>query len=163
MVAAAAVWIGGTEGSLALRESVWVYPLIETVHVLAICLFVGFTALLDLRLLGCALGRTPVSEIVARIMPWTWMGFAVMVATGVLLLYGDPVRFLSNVFFQAKLGVLALAGINAAVFHATVYRRVHQWDTSPAIPIQARIAGAVSLLAWATVVLTGRMIAYNWF
>ena len=162
-IAALLQGIGEQPSSIALRESAWVYPGIETAHVLGLCLFLGLAVLLDLRLLGGALRRTPVSEFVARVMPWTWAGFALMVVTGLLLFYSDPVRFAGNVFFQIKVVLLVLAGLNAAIFHTTVYRRIASWDTSAATPRAARVAGGVSLCAWAGIVLAGRMIAYNWF
>lgn len=162
MILETAAWVGASRASTTLRESLWAYPLIETVHVLGICLFAGLTSLLDLRLLGVALRATPVSEILRRVMPWTWAGFGVMTVTGLLLLFADPERFLTNVFFQVKLAVLLLAGINAATFHLTTGRRLAEWDRVRP-PRAARMAGAISLGAWTTVIVTGRMIAYNWF
>lgn len=156
-------WLAETWWSLALRESIWVYPIVETVHVLALCLFLGLALLLDLRLLDLALRRTPVTEITARVMPWTWFGFALMVASGAALFLSDPAKFYVNVFFRVKVVLLILAGLNAWVFHATVYRRVADWDLAAPTPRRARIAGALSLVLWAGVVTTGRLIAYNWF
>lgn len=156
-------WLGGTSWSIALRESLWVYPIVETVHVLALCLFLGLALLLDLRLLNLALRRTAVTEIASRVMPWTWAGFALMIASGAALFYSDPVKFYGNTFFRVKVGPLALAGLNAWVFHATVYQSVAQWDATASTPPRARLAGAVSLVLWAAVVVTGRLIAYDWF
>jgi hypothetical protein len=156
-------WLGDTAWSIALRESLWVYPIVETVHVLALALFLGLAILLDLRLLGLALRPVRVSDVVKRVMPWTWIGFALMVITGSLLFYADPVRFFGNVFFRIKAGLLVLAGLNAWLFHATVYRSVDTWDLAAASPPRARFAAAASLVLWAGVVTTGRMIAYNWW
>lgn len=156
-------WLGATPWSIALRESEWVYPLIETAHVLALCLFLGLALMLDLRLLNLTLRRTPVSAIVRQVMPWTWGGFAVMVASGLLLFYSDPVKFYGNIFLRIKLALLLLAGLNAWIFHATIYARVDEWNESPRPPLQARLAGAASLLLWAGIVTTGRFIAYKWF
>jgi hypothetical protein len=156
-------WLGDTSGSIALRESIWVYPIVETVHVLSLCLFLGLALLLDLRLLDLALRRTPVTDIVNRVMPWTWAGFALMVASGAALFYSDPVKFYGNFFFRIKVVLLLLAGVNAWVFHATVFRRVAEWDRDTPTPARARLAGALSLLFWIGIVTTGRLIAYNWF
>jgi hypothetical protein len=156
-------WLGETSGSIALRESIWVYPIVETAHVLALCLFLGLALLLDLRLLNVALRRTPVTEITSRVMPWTWLGFVVMIATGAALFYSDPVKFHGNVFFRVKLVLLALAGLNAWYFHATIFRRVAEWNLEPWTPARARLAGAVSLVLWTGIVATGRLIAYDWF
>jgi hypothetical protein len=156
-------WLDATPWSVALRESTWVYPIVESIHVLGLCLFLGFAVVLDLRLVGIAMRRTRVSEIAERLMPWTAAGFVVMVITGALLFYSSPVRFYGNVFFRLKLLTLVLAGLNAWVFHATVYRRVHDWDAAPVAPAAARAAGYLSLTLWMVIVVSGRMIAYNWF
>jgi hypothetical protein len=156
-------WLGETSWSVALRESIWVYPIVETMHVLALCLFLGLALLLDLRLLDFALRRTPVTDLVNRVMPWTWAGFALMVTSGAALFYSDPVKFYGNVFFRIKVGLLVLAGVNAWAFHVTVYRRVAEWDRDMPTPARARLAGALSLLLWIGIVTTGRLIAYDWF
>jgi hypothetical protein len=156
-------WLGATPWSVALRESTWAYPIVESIHVLALCLFLGFAVVLDLRLVGVAMTRTRVSEIVERLMPWTTAGFVVMVITGALLFYSSPVRFYGNVFFRAKALTLVLAGLNARVFHATICRRLPEWDEAPVAPAAARAAGYLSLTLWMVIVVSGRMIAYNWF
>jgi hypothetical protein len=156
-------WLGATPWSVALRESTWAYPIVESIHVLALCLFLGFAVVLDLRLVGVAMRRTRVSEIVERLMPWTTAGFVLMVTTGALLFYSSPVRFYGNVFFRVKALTLVLAGLNALVFHATVCRRLREWDEAPVAPAAARVAGYLSLTLWMVIVVSGRMIAYNWF
>ncbi len=156
-------WLEKTQGSIALHESLWVYPLVESVHVLTLCLFLGTVVLLDLRLVGLAMRRVPVSEMIANLSLWTRAGFALMVVSGSLLFYAIPVRTYQNVFFRAKVVMLILAGLNAWVFHSTVYRRVEKWDLDLTPPKRARMAGALSLLLWAGIVAAGRMIAYNWF
>ncbi len=149
--------------SIALRESLWIYPIIETVHVLGLCLFVGTAWLWDLRLLGVTLRRVPVSDLSKQILPWTIAGFAVMAVSGIGLVFSEPLRFYANVFFRIKLVLLFAAGANAFVFHSTVGRRKEEWDRALLTPVRARLAGALSLGLWATVIVTGRLIAYNWF
>jgi len=140
------------------------YPLLDSAHVLTLCVFLGMAVLLDLRLLGLTLVRVPMSEIKRRLGPWILAGFVVMVSTGVLLFYAIPLRTYHNVFFRAKAVFLLLAGLNAWLFHSgPTYRRLAEWDTSPMTPRQARLAGAFSLALWAAIVFSGRMIAYNWF
>jgi len=156
-------WLAGTQGSIALHESIWVYPLVESVHVLMLCVFLGLTAMVDLRLLGAALRAMPVSQVVRRFMPWMIFGFVVMVASGLLLFYADPVRTYFNIFFRLKVIFLLAAGVNAAAFHVTASRTRHRWDLDAKPPIRARLAGGLSLALWALVVVCGRMIAYHWF
>jgi hypothetical protein len=156
-------WLASTPGSIALHESLFMYPLVESVHVLTLCLFVGMTMMLDLRLLGVALRRVPVADVVARLQPWMFVGFVVMVVSGVLLFYAIPVRSYQNIFFRLKAVFLVLAGLNALAFHTGVFRSVEQWGQTGQPPTRARMAGAASLVLWAGIIVTGRMIAYNWF
>lgn len=156
-------WLASTEGSIALHESLFMYPIIESVHVLTLCLFVGMTMIMDLRLTGFALRRVPVGVVVERLQPWIFVGFFIMVVSGVLLFYAIPVRSYQNIFFRTKVVFLILAGLNAAAFHTGVFATVAKWGQDAEPPSRARLAGIASLVLWAGIIVTGRMIAYNWF
>jgi uncharacterized membrane protein len=158
-----AQWLAGTRGSIALHESLYMYSVVESAHVLTLCLFVGTTVMLDLRLLGWTLREVPVSEVTRRLLPWTKAGFVIMLVTGVLLFYAIPVRTYQNIFFRIKVILLLLAGVNVWVFHRRVEPTIEEWDLTRATPRAARVAALVSLLLWAAVIVAGRMIAYNWF
>jgi hypothetical protein len=156
-------WLASTPGSITLHQSLYMYPLVESVHVLTLCLFVGMSVMLDLRLLGATLRGVPVTEITRRLLPWMQAGFVVMVASGLLLFYAIPVRSYQSVFFRVKLVFLVVAGLNAWYFHRAVYRTVERWDREALAPRAARTAGVVSLVLWAAIIVAGRLIAYNWF
>jgi hypothetical protein len=156
-------WLESTPGSIALHESIWGYPIIESVHVLTLCLFLGLAVMLDLRLLGVTMLRTPVSEALGRLLPWTLAGFGIMVMTGALLFYAIPVKTYLNIFFRVKILFLLLAGVNTAVFHWRIAGNMSDWDRDPVPPRRVRLAGGISLVLWAGIVVAGRMIAYNWF
>lgn len=156
-------WLESTQGSIALHESIWVYPIVESVHVLTLSLFLGLTVLVDLRLLGASLLATPVSQVVRRLRPWMLAGFAVMVTSGALLFYAAPVRTYSNIFFRLKMAFLLLAGLNVAAFHFSTTRSMPQWDLDRRPPSRARLAAALSLALWGAITVCGRMIAYNWY
>ena len=156
-------WLENTEGSTAFRESILVYPIVETTHVLMLTLFLGLLAWMDLRLVGVTMTRVPVTDFVRKLLPWALVGFVISVVTGVLLFYSSPVRIGHNIFFRYKLIALVLAGVNAWAFHTGIYRKVGDWDSAAAIPWRAKLAGAISLALWASIVIAGRMIAYNWF
>ena len=155
--------LAATEWSIALHESLWVWPLIESAHVLTLTIFAGSAMLFDLRLTGHALRSMPAETVLARLLPWTRLGFALMVATGLLLFYATPVRNYQNIFFRTKMILMALAGLNVWLFHRGIYRRVHEWGDAPSTPPAARVAGYASLALWAGVIVSGRLIAYNWF
>lgn len=158
-------WLGATPGSIALHESHYLYLIILTVHVMTLCVFVGTAVIVDLRLVGVTMLRVPASEVMARLLPWTVTGFAVMVVSGSLLFYAAPLDKYENLFFRTKMGLLVLAGVNVWVFYKTVYRRVVEWDLDPAPPGRARVAGGAGLVLWAAIITAGRMIPYQtyWF
>jgi hypothetical protein len=158
-------WLASTPGSIALHESRYMFLIVLTVHVLTLAVFVGTAVMIDLRMLGRTLVRVPVSEVIARLLPWTVGGFVVMVASGALLFYSAPVVRYENLFFRFKMVALVLALLNAWAFHATVYRRVADWDADPVPPRRVRVAGAMSLVLWALIITAGRMMAYQdyWF
>src|SRR5215467_13616715 len=101
-------WLADTPWSVALHESLYGYPIVESIHVWSLCLFVGLTIVLDLRLTGLTFRTVPVSEVVRRILPWQLGGFIVMVISGVLLFYAIPVRSYQNIFFRTKLVLLVI-------------------------------------------------------
>ena len=156
-------WLADTPWSIALHESIWGYPILESAHVWTMCLFLGMVVILDLRLLGLTLRRVPASQVALRLLPWARTGFVVMIITGVLLFYAIPVRTYHSIWFRYKLIALVLAGFNAWIFHWGVFRKVAEWDLDPVLPKRARMAGALSLVLWTSIVVAGRMIAYNWF
>ncbi len=155
--------LGDSSWSVGLHESRYAYDLIESVHVWTLGLFFGLAVMFDLRLLGWTMRSVPVSEVARRLLPWTVGGFIVMVISGTLLFTAIPVRSYQNIFFRTKMVMLLLAGLNVWIFHSGVYRRVVTWDVASVPPRAARVAGALSLVLWVCIVLSGRMIAYNWF
>jgi uncharacterized membrane protein len=152
-----------TPWSVGLHESEIAYSLIESFHVWSLCLFFGMTIIFDLRLLGWIMRGVPVSEVIRRLQPWTIAGFVLMVISGMLLVYAIPVRSYQNLFFRGKMLLLLVAGLNVLMFHSRVFPSVAKWDADATPPRAARIAGAFSLALWIGIVVSGRMIAYNWF
>ena len=144
----------------AIRESIWIFPIIETVHVLGITLLAGTVAILDLRLLGVILKQEAVSKVARQILPLTWAGFAVMFVSGFLLFSAEAADLYANLAFRIKLLMLMLVGLNPLVFHLTIYKKVEEWNYVPVTPFRARLAGVCSLTLWAGIICAGRAIAY---
>jgi hypothetical protein len=153
-------WLHDTQFSTMMRESLWAEPIVETVHVLTLTLFIGFAVLLDLRLLGVALKRRRMSDVLAQLNPWLVAGFVVMMVTGVLLFSGDPISFYSTTFFKVKMIMLVLAGLNVLIFNATIGRKTAEWDLDSNTPMGAKVAGIISIVLWVLIVAAGRAIAY---
>ena len=116
-------WLAETHWSVALHESLWVYPLVESTHVWALALFFGFAMILDLRLLGLALSQVPVSEVAKKLLPWTIAGFILMIVTGGLLFYAILVRTYQSIFFRVKVLMLifnSVLGVPPSTIHDSV-------------------------------------------
>jgi hypothetical protein len=154
-------WIQNTDSSTSLRESTYIFPIIETTHVLALSLSVGLLVVSDLRLIGAVMARRPASEVFRQLAPWMLAGFAIMFASGLLLFWSQALKAYNSIFFRTKLLLLILAGVNAAVYHLTVYRRMSEWENKLVPPSQARMAGWLSLIIWAGVIAAGRTMAYT--
>ena len=143
----------------AMRQWLWLYPSVEIVHVTGIALLVGSIAILDLRLLG--LSRSlPVRRLAAHILPWSIASFALIVPSGLAMFVAHANDLLSNPLFAVKMCLILLAGANAGILHAGVFRSAGQWDVDVMPPLAARAAAAASLLLWISVIACGRLLAY---
>jgi hypothetical protein len=154
-------WLQNTAWGTAIRESTWVFPIIEGMHVLTLGLSVGTLLIMDLRLAGVLMRREPVSQVSNQLMPWSAAGFAIMFTTGALLFWSQPLKAWGSIYFRIKLILLLLAGINALVFELTLRRTVATWDTAETPPFRARLAGVLGIVLWAGVIAAGRTMAYN--
>jgi uncharacterized membrane protein len=153
-------WLEQTTVGASIRESLWMFPIIETIHIFGIISLVGATSILDLRLMGLTFRDEPVSKLARRFLPWAWAGFLIQVATGVLLFSSEATKMYGNIGFEIKMLLIVVAGINAFVFHEIAYRSVGKWDKDPVAPLSARTAGLLSILLWFGIVAAGRWIAY---
>ena len=144
-----------------IRENDLLFPLVESVHVLSICLVVGSILVVDLRLLGFASINRPVSRVANGILPLTWSAFAVAVASGSLLFISNATKYLENGYFVAKILLICAAGLNMVVFHFISARDLPKWEKETALPFSARLAGGLSILLWVSVVTCGRWIGFT--
>jgi len=153
-------WLEQTAAGTSIRESLWLFPVIETVHIFGIILLVGATSILDLRLMGLTFRDEAVSKLAQRFLPWAWAGFTIQVVTGLLLFSSEATKMYGNLGFEIKMLLILVAGINAFVFHEIAYQSVGKWDNDPVAPLAARAAGLISILLWFGIVAAGRWIAY---
>ena len=153
----AATWAASLPLALALREHAWLYPVVETLHILGFSVLVGAVAMFDLRVLG--FGRQlPVTALARHLLPWSAGSMLLVVPTGLLLFIADPLALLANRVFLLKLGLILAAGLNALVFHAGPYRHADDWPRRA--PPAALLHALLSLALWIGVVASGRLIAY---
>ncbi len=146
-----------------VRESLYGFPILITLHLLGLALSIAPLLWFDLRLAGVTLASEPVSRVYRQVMPWSGAGFALAGVTGTLLFIGYATNAASNPYFWTKLAALLLAGLNAGVYHAFTERTLSEWDASVVPPPAARAAGMISIVCWATVIVCGRVMAYTMY
>ena len=156
-------WLSSTSVSTALRESLYLYPWIESAHVLFIAIFFGTLLFVDLRLTGHVFKELSITDMNKRVLPLTIIGFILMCITGFLLFYAVPIRNYQNLFFRIKIVLIFLAGLNAFYLHWTMNKESKIWDKESVIPSKMKLSAVCSLFMWSLVIISGRMIAYNWF
>jgi hypothetical protein len=142
----------------AIRESLWIYPLANVLHVLAIALLLGSIVVFDLRVLG--FGKGIATDRLAQLaLPVAIGALCVVAPTGFALFTAEAPAYLRNPVFLIKMGLIVLALINIVVFHRGTFRTVKEWNMTGAPPA-ARLAAGTSLALWLCVVVAGRFIAY---
>jgi hypothetical protein len=157
------VYVSELENSIALRESQYVWAWLLVAHIISMCLFAGTIIMMDLRLLGVGIMQTPFSQVQRRLFPWQVAGMVFSAITGVAIVYADPMKYYANIIFWTKMVTMALAGLNALAFHYITEYTVVDWDAKVAPPFGAKLAGGLSIVMWANVIVAGRLIPYNWF
>ena len=145
---------------VAMRQSLWLYPIVEIVHLTGISLLVGSIAMLDLRLLGFS-NSVPVRRLASHTLPWTAGSFLLIVPSGLAMFVAHAGDLIASPVFVLKICLILTAGVNAAVFHAGAFRGASDWDVNRAPPPAARIAAALSLALWVSVIACGRLLAYT--
>ncbi len=146
---------------ISIAESLWAFPTLETIHVIALVTVIGTIAVMDLRMLGVASGKMPITQVSKDTLPWTWAGFILAAITGTLLFVSKASSYMINPYFLMKMGLLALAGINMLYFHFVTWKNVGDWDTAPNLPKGAKFAAIASLVLWIGIVFCGRAIGFT--
>jgi hypothetical protein len=154
-------WIADTSIGRGILESIYVFPIIEGLHLIGIALSVGVLCWFDFRLIGLAFRNQPVSTVWKQVMPVARIGFMLMFTTGGLLFWAEAVTAYNSVHFWIKVGFILLAGLNAVYFELVTKSGIASWDKDMVPPRNARIAGYASLILWTAVIITGRTMAYS--
>jgi hypothetical protein len=153
------VWLETTGFAAAMRQWLWLYPIVEILHILGLSVLVGSAALFDLRLLGWA-PSIRVTALAAHLLSWARRSLLLIVPTGLMMFTAHATEMATNPAFQLKLALLVSAGLNAAAFHAGVFRTVAAWDVEVPAPWPAKVSAMLSLCLWAGVITCGRLLAY---
>jgi hypothetical protein len=153
-------WLSHTSLSIWLREAPYPFPLLIITHVISIALFGGMVVMGNLRVLGKAMRGVPVTQVIGQFRAWKWVAFVILLVSGTLIAVSDPMEYRDNIMFWISLGVLLLAGLNAAIFRYGIYRSVAAWDEAAVAPDSARRWAGMSLFLWIAMIFIGRAIAF---
>ena len=153
------VWLETSAIAGAMRGWLWLYPVVEIVHIIGFVVLVGAAVMFDLRLLGVSPALSA-SGMARHHLPWARAALILVVPSGVLMFMAHATEFAGNPAFRVKLILLAAAGLNALIFHRGAFRSVSGWESHAAVPTSARAAAVVSLLLWIGVISAGRLLAY---
>jgi hypothetical protein len=160
-IAAILQWLEASSLASTIRDSLLLFPLLESTHVIGLALVFGTIAIIDLRLLGAASSERPFKLMASDILKWTWGAFALTAATGSLMFITNASVYYHNFYFRSKMLLLVLAGINMASFELTLGRSVHRWDKAPSAPPLGRAVAVLSLAIWISVIFAGRLIGFT--
>ena len=149
-------WSQDTWVGLAMRDSNWLFPAVEAVHIVALTLLCGAIALLNLRLFGVALRTKSVSDVAREVAPWTFYSLVLILLTGAMLFASEAVKVYASWPFRIKMIFL----FSAMLFHYTVYRRLTKADEALTSPRWGKLAATVSMILWFGIGWGGRFIAF---
>jgi len=144
----------------AMRESLWAFPIAETIHITAFAIVVGSIVVLDLRLIGLS-RRMPVTRLAAHVLPWAIGAFVVAALAGLTMFTAHAADYLGNRVFMLKMGLILAAGVNAALLHIGAMQSAGAWDADAGPPARVRFAAALSIVLWIGVIACGRLLAYT--
>jgi hypothetical protein len=147
-------WVDETGLSTYIKSTTWVFPLVETIHILALAVLLGSVFLIDLRLLGLAIRKWSPAQITEQLRPLMNWSVGIILVTGTLLFVAEPRKLFDNAAFGPKMILLALS----LIFQYTLYSRVGSIETR--IPFWARLAALVSFGLWFGVAVCGRAIGF---
>jgi len=154
--------IGAIEQSAlaaAMRGELWLYPVVEIVHISGFVILVGSVAMFDLRLLGASRDLS-VRGLARHLLPWSLAALLMIVPSGLLMFSAHAGDFVGNPAFVLKMTLLMLAAANAAAFHLGAFRSVANWDREATVPRSASLHAVASLGLWFSIIACGRLLAY---
>jgi hypothetical protein len=154
-------WLESSQVANGIRNSLYLFPLVESFHVVGLAMVFGTIAIVDLRLLGLASTHRPFSRVASDILKWTWAAFGLTVCTGLLMFSTNAAVYYHNSFFRTKMVFLALAGLNVLIFELTAGKSKHDWGKNAAAPRSGKIAAVVSLALWMTIIFLGRWTGFT--
>jgi hypothetical protein len=152
-------WLEQSSWAAAIRQSLWMYPALEIVHILGIVLLVGSAFSFDLRLLGSH-ANLSLAGMSHLLLSWARYGLILIIPSGLLLFITNAAALGMDPTFWLKMMLLIVAGLNALVFHKISFAKLADLETAPQLPWRIRIHALISVMVWVVVIACGRLLAY---
>ena len=152
-------WLESSSWAVYIRQSLWLYPALEIVHIMGIAILVGAAFLFDLRLLGFSKNLS-VDGLANHLLPWSRRGLWLIVPSGLLLFISNAETLGKDPTFWLKMILLVIAGINALVFHRFIYPPEMHLQAEIQLPVISKVSAVISIVVWIAVIACGRLLAY---
>ena len=159
MISTTLQWLEDTSWAVAIRQSIWLYPALEIVHITGIVLLVGPAIMFDLRLLGFSKNLS-VSGLAGYLLKWSKRGLFLIIPSGLLLFITNAATLGYDPVFWLKMLLIVIAGLNALVFHRFSFTSVSGWNENANLPANAKAAAIISIITWLSIITCGRLLAY---
>ncbi|HWN84552.1 MAG TPA: DUF6644 family protein [Vicinamibacterales bacterium] len=157
-----ALWLATTSPSVFIQEhNAWTIPAIQSVHIVGIALVMGSVLMIDLRILGLAWADQTLRQTTRRFGPWLTGSLWLLLATGLLMVIGEPVRELVTFSFWLKMTLVAIGALVAVLFQRALRRHERQWEDTLVHRSSVKALAIVTFLTWACIIVLGRLIAYD--
>jgi len=160
MLNAFADWLGRTPLTSYIENAAWVVPTVQVVHILAITVIMGAVAIVNLRILGIIERGQSIGALTARFLPPSIVALAVLAATGLLMIAGEPTRAMFRYVFWAKMAMIAAVILLTAGLIASLKASAAFADPAARAPAASKALAVVGLLIWAAIIVAGRWIGY---
>lgn len=154
--------IAATHVSRWLDDREWIIVVSQSIHIVMLSVVFGCAVVINLRLLGVSAGGRPVSVLVRNLVPWMYGALLVLLVTGILQTWAEPLREFVDPAFWAKMLMVLIAVLLTAALARTVRLNHDRWDSVSTRPRSAALIAVVSLALWVAIIFCGRLIAYTW-
>jgi hypothetical protein len=157
-----AEWLSTTFPSVLIQDhNAWVIPAIQSIHIVGIAIVLGSVFMIGLRILGWAWMDQTLRQTTSRFGPWLTGALCLMLATGILMVIGEPVRELVTISFWLKMFLIAVGTLIAAIFRITLRKHERQWEETLVNRGSVKFLAILTFLVWTCIIVLGRLIAYD--
>jgi hypothetical protein len=157
-----ALWLSTTSPSVFIQEhNTWTIPAIQSIHIVGIAMVMGSVLMINLRILGWAGSDQTLRQTARRFGPWLTGSLWLLLATGLLMVIGEPVRELVTFSFWAKMALVAVGTLIAVIFQATLRRHEQRWEETLVHRPSIKAVAILTFVVWACIIVLGRLIAYD--